>query len=453
MCTHMNRLATLLALCLALTPPVFAQEAPQQDELLALNFYIAQKDATAINAELRRLQLKYPGWTPPRDLSRLNGAGPSAEIDQIYARIAAGSFADARALIASTQAEYPDWTPPEDMLALLNTSEGQQALDRALADGQLDQALRIASGTAGLLRCDRVNNAWRIAELQDKAGRQAAALTTYRAILSACTEFESISATLEKADTVADAEALKELFAQSRTRFPARASDLTELEARLLAGRGDVAVPEAAANPVRPEPRPRPAATAAAPSAAATGGAGGGSAAAAARSGDWARCLALTNGARAAGALYERAWCAYNMDRTMEAVSAFQSALAAGLDADRTRDARYGLALAYLKLQMPDNAASIAVATNFTRSQRVDIERQILDQRGVAAYSRKEYRKAIEYFDAIETIAGGLRRDLAILRAYAYLNSGNRDAARRQFEKINNQLSTDASRAGLAVTE
>ena len=448
----MIRSAALLALCLALTPPALAQQAPQQDELLALSFYVAQKDATAISAEVRRLQLKYPGWTPPADLSRLNGGGPSAEIDRIYAKIAAGSHAEARALISQTQTAYPDWTPPDDMLALLNTAEGQKALDKALDDGQLDQALRLASGTSGLLRCDRVNNAWRIATLQEQAGRTAAALTTYRAILSACTEFDTISATLEKADAVADAAALQQMVAQATTRFPGRSTELTDLETRLLAGRGGA--PARAAGPARvitPKPRPAPGAVAATPAPAT--GAGGGSAAAAARAGDWARCVQLTNGARSASALYERAWCVYNMDRTMEAVSAFQSALAAGLDAGRTRDARYGMALAYLKLKMPDNAANIAAATNFTRTQRVDIERQILDQRGVAAYQRKEYRKSIEYFDAMERVSGGIRRDLAILRAYAFLNSGNRDEARRQFEMINNQLSTKESRDGLNATD
>lgn len=446
----MIRAIALLALCLALTPPAHAQQAPQQDELLALSFYVAQKDAAAVTAELRRLQLKYPGWTPPADLSRLNGGGPSAEIDQIYAKIAAGSHAEARALITQTRTAYPDWTPPDDMLALLNTAEGQQALDKALDAGQLDQALRLAAGTSGLLRCDRVNNAWRIATLQEQAGRKPAALTTYRAILAACTDFDVIGATLEKADAVTDAATLRELVAEAIARFPARATELTDLEARLLAGRGVApARGTATAAPAAPRPRPAPGAAASAPAPATGGGGGGGSAAAAARAGDWARCVQLTNGARSAAALYERAWCVYNMDRTMEAVAAFQAALGAGLDAGRSRDARYGMALAYLKLKMPDNAASIAASTDFTRTQRVDIERQILDQRGVAAYQRKDYRKSIEYFDAMERVSGGIRRDLALLRGYAYLNSGDRNSARRQFQMLNDQLSTKESRDGL----
>ncbi len=450
---HMIRAAALLALSLALVPPAMAQQMPQPDELLALNFYIAQKDNAAVTAELRRLQLKYPGWTPPADLSRLSPSGPAQEIDQIYARIAAGSLDEARAQIAATRAAYPDWIPPDEMLGLLNTAEGQQALDRALEAGEMDQALRIASGTPGLLRCDRVNNAWRIAALQEQAGRKAAALTTYRAILSACTEFEAIAATLEKADPVTDADTLRTLVAQATARFPARAEDLAALQARLLAGRG-LAPPAAAQPAVTPRPRPAPGATAPrAATAAPPSPASGGSAAAAARAGDWARCVALTNGARAAAMLYERAWCVYNMDRSMEAISAFQSALSAGLDAGRARDARYGMALSYLKLQMPDNAAGIAAATDFTRSQRVDIERQILDQRGVAAYKRKDYRRAIQYFDALEQVAGGIRRDLAMLRGYAYLNSGNRDAARREFQRLNDQLSTRESRDGLNAAD
>ncbi|QYK40996.1 MAG: hypothetical protein KF887_16625 [Paracoccaceae bacterium] len=461
----MTRLLALIALILYVAGPARAQEVPTQDELLALNFYVGLKDAAAVSAELRRLQLKYPGWTPPADLSRLSGSGPSTEIDEIYAKIAAGQIGAARAQIAETETAYPGWSAPSDMLALLATAEGQLALDVALEAGNLDQAIRIATGTPGLLRCDRINNAWRIAETQAAAGRRADALGTYRAVLAACTDFAAIAATLEKADAVSEVEALRGLFGQASGRFPDRAADLDALLARLLAGRG-VAVPGTsaqspaaapAAAPARPAsdpavPQTRPPAAPAA-SAAAPAQGGGGGVQAAARAGDWSRCLAQSEGARSAAVLYERAWCAYNLDRTMEALSAFQAAEGGGLDATRRRDARYGMALAYLKMQMTENAAAIAAATDFTRSQRVDVERQILDQRGVAAFKKRQYRKSIEYFDALEQLTGGIRRDLAVLRAYAYLNSGNAAEARRQFEVLNRALSTRETREGLRAAE
>jgi cellulose synthase operon protein C len=94
----------------------------------------------------------------------------------------------------------------------------------------------------------------------------------------------------------------------------------------------------------------------------------------------------------------------------------------------------------------------LAASTNFTPQQRLDTESIILDQRGVLAYKKRQYGKAIGYFDALEKISGHLRRDLAMLRGYAYLNSGDRSRAQAQFELLHNQLATDATRAALEAT-
>ena len=159
-----------------------------------------------------------------------------------------------------------------------------------------------------------------------------------------------------------------------------------------------------------------------------------------------------SSGSSSPAVVYQRGWCAYNLDRPMEAIAAFRTALGGRLDSTQRQDAAYGMALAYLKMKMPEEAARISVATDFTRKQRVDIERQILDQRGVLAYQSRQYKKAIQYFDALEQVAGGIRRDLDILRAYAYLNSGNRMRARDEFLRLNNELSTRESRAGFAAS-
>lgn len=150
--------------------------------------------------------------------------------------------------------------------------------------------------------------------------------------------------------------------------------------------------------------------------------------------------------------MYQRGWCAFNLDQSMEAINTFNAALNSGLRGDQRRDAAYGISLAYLKMGMPEEASRIAARTDFTHKQRLDIERQILDQRGVSAYKRKQYKQAIAYFDALEQLTGGIRRDLAVLRAYAWLNTGNRAEARRQFLKLNSELSTNDTRRGLRAT-
>lgn len=445
------------------TAPLFdapVATAPTLTDIQALNFYLQQNDQASADAELRRLRTKFPGWVPPDDLRSLSITQPSTEIDTIYRQIGAGQLAEARATIRATQAAYTNWVVPADMIRLIETAEGQIRLNQALDAGNAAEALEIASTTDGLLRCDRVNNAWRIAEVQAAQQATPAAFGTYSAIVSACTAFADIVATLEKSDAVTTDVELSGLFDTALARFPDRAEDLGALKERLMQGRG--AAPTQitiAPDPgVRPKPRPsaRPATVTPAPapgapvvvevgrdmapSAAPTGG--GTSA------GSGVQCLAATNGATSPGRLAERGWCAYNLDRPMEALAAFQSA-EARLSGTQRRDARFGMALSYLKMNMSEEAARIAATTELTHKQRVDTESIILDQRGVQAYQKKQYRRAIGYFDALEQISGNLRRDLALLRGYSYLNLGDRATAERLFQTLHDQLATTETNRAL----
>lgn len=471
----MIRSLVALTLVLAGALPASAQQAaPEPDELLALNFYMQQQDTKSVDAELRRLQLKYPEWTPPQDPARIGVTGPSTEIDTFYRHIAEGRFEQARETLAKTRQDYPAWKPPAEMTDLLEIAEGQTLLDAALEEGNLPNALEIAANVPGLLRCDRINNAWRIAEAQQAANNEADALGTYRAVLTACINPDDLVATLEKADGVAAEADLRSLVAQLMSRFPSEEERYSELLQRLLAGRGSatpavasentvttrpvarsstasratnnplpeartpaVQTPRAEPSRTKPTPVQQPAAN---------------TLDALVSAGDWVGCMQRSAGASAAPVVYQRGWCAYNLERPMEAVSAFRAALSGRLDPTQRRDAAYGMALAYLKMKMPEEAARISAGTDFTRTQRVDIERQILDQRGVLAYQNRQYRQAIQYFDALEQVAGGIRRDLDILRAYAYLNSGNRGRARGEFLRLNKEMSTRESREGLAAS-
>jgi tetratricopeptide (TPR) repeat protein len=425
--------------------------SPSATDLQALNFYLQQNDQASADAELRRLRGKFPAWSPPEDLSDLALTDPSTEIDTIYRQIADGQLAEARATIAATQAEYPQWTVPNDMERLLGTAEGQVRLDVALDAGNAAEALEIASSVDGLLRCDRVNNAWRIAEAQQRQSAVAAALGTYRAIIGACTEIAVISATLEKSEPVTTESELVALFDTARSRFPGEAADLDDLQARLLAGRGVGPATIAIAPDAKVRPRKRPVQTeeaSAPPPATVERQAPTDEPAAVAPAQGISGCLAATNGTTSPSRLMERGWCAYNLERPMEALAAFGNA-EARLSGAQRRDARFGMALSYLKLNMTEEASRLAATTDLTRQQRIDTESIILNQRGVVAYQQGRYRKAIGYFDALEQVSGRLRRDLALLRGYAYLNSGNRTRAQEIFLDLHNQLATTESRRAM----
>ncbi|MCE6960483.1 hypothetical protein LAZ40_15770 [Cereibacter sphaeroides] len=439
------------ALVLALVGPAFGQgAAPLPQDLEALNYYVSSGDTAAAEAELRRLRAQFPEWEVPSDLTTLGQRSPAEEIDRIYRLIADGELAEARRTMEETTRIFPGWVPPAEMVQLLDTAEAQAAFDSAAASGDAALAVEIARRSPQILRCDRVNNAWRLAEMQVALGQTAAAVQSYRGVITSCTGLPEISATLEKADAVASDAELADLFRLASGQLPGAGPALKALETRLRSGRG--AAP-AVATDLPAAGRPRTAGTAAAAASPRVGGGSGSSAVrAAAARGDWTRCAALTAGATSAEVLYERAWCVYNLDRPLEALWAFEPAASGRLGGQVARDARFGKALAFLALQMTEEAARIAAATDLTDQQRVEVEAIILDQRGVRSYRLKEYRRAIAYFDAYEDLTGGLRRDLALLRAYAWLNIGKRAEAKRLFTELNDQLATPETRAGLAAS-
>ncbi|WP_126975481.1 hypothetical protein [Frigidibacter oleivorans] len=489
----------VLALSL-LAGPAVAQSAPSTSDLAALRYYVQQGDQSSVQAELQRLRQIYPDWTPPADLSRIEAeATPTAEIDQIYRLIASGQLDEAQALITATQARFADWVPPADMRSLLATARAQQQFD-SIVDSDPARAAQLARTTPALTRCDRINNVWRLAEAQQKSGQGAQALGAYRSIVATCPAFPDVYATLQKADPVAPLDQLDAMFAEAASRFPGQEAALADLEQQLRAGRGEATVTTAApatAPAARPgasrqaaaaDPAPRRAAPSAQSSgqssgqsagqssarapAPAPGNAGGaipmpatawgrlpvsgdprlGQMRAAASAGAWQRCLALTPQPRSLDLLNERGWCSLNLDRPMEALSSFAAVAQGRVPAAMARDARYGMALSYLDMEMTNEAAKIAAATNFTLEQRRAVEGQILTQRAVASYDRQDYLRTIGYLDALDEMQGGLNRGLGVLRAYAYLNAGKRAQAFRLFEQMHNQMAGDDTRAGMRAS-
>ncbi|WP_203531323.1 hypothetical protein [Pseudoroseicyclus tamaricis] len=506
--------AILGGVALPATAPL-AQEAsaaaPGPDDLRALRYYIEQDETAAITAEIRRLQIDYPGWTPPEDLDSLLITGPSTEVDQIYARIAAGDVEGARRLIATTQGAFPNWEPPADMTQLLELASAQESFDTAVSSQNLTRALEIAVDTPQLLSCNRINNTWELAALQARSGNDAAALAAYRQIVQSCSGSSEIVSTIEKANAVSSADEIQALVSTAQTRLPALSSTLETLEARLLAGRGitpsgdtaeapeeDEDEPAPAAAPAQtqsapqqaaapapapapaPEPAPAPArrpasaspsaapapAPAASPSTVPLGMASSQSpyaqlprsgdgrinaVRAAAQAENYRQCAFSSTQPRSLDVAYERAWCVYNLDRPLESLALFTAAADGRLGAVVLRDARYGMALSMLELEMTDAASQVAARTDFTAPQRRTIETIILDQRGVRAYEQGDYRQSIIYFNELERIEGSLRRDLELLRGYAMLNSGDQRGAINVFLRLNDELSTPETRQALAA--
>jgi tetratricopeptide (TPR) repeat protein len=355
------------------------------------------------------------------------------------------------------------------MLSLLTTANAQTVFDAAIAARDPDAALRVAMDEPAILRCNRINNAWQLAELEKQTGDRAEALSVYRQIVRACSSTADVATTIEKADSVANKDELRMLVATAQQQIPGSSTIFGALLDRLLAGRDVATAATPATSTAAATPRPAqqpPASTQAQASAPAivprtsaasplaelrrSGDSRLGQVRASSQTGDFRSCTARSVSPRSLEVAYERAWCVFNLDRPLEALALF-TAVAGGLSGTVSRDARYGMALSMLQRNMTSAASQIAAETDFTIDQRRTIESTILDQRGVRAYQEGNYSQAIIYFDGLEAQVGTLRRDLSIMRAYAYLNSGDRATARTLFMRLNNTLATDESRTGLAA--
>lgn len=468
------RLAVVAALFALAQPTGARAQVPGPEDLRALIYYLDHDDQRSVQAEMRRLRSQYPGWTPPGDLSTLRAqvqpSGAGVDVAPIWALIERGDHTGARTLIDRTRAASPGWTPDAEMLRVLEFNESQAAFDAAYSRRDAQGAIAAARRTPAMMRCDRINNAWRLGEMYQLAGQRDMAVATYRGVAGACTRQSDAVATLEKANDVATWPEMETLFTAARAAAPSNGRALDELHARLGAGRGQpgMAAPAAATAAAAPTPAaPRTRTQAAAPAPAAAAAPTGVAVAPGAlplrgdsrlgevrrlkESGQWAACLARSAEPRSVELLYERSWCAYNLERAGEALVGFTATerTGAALGGNVNRDARFGMILSHLALNMTEDAARLAAATNLSAQQRLEAETAILNQRGVRAYHLRDYDQAISYLNALEQLGGPLRRDLAMLRGYAYMNSGRTAEAQAEFTRLNNELATEETRAAL----
>lgn len=235
MCADMKRILCVTLSLLLWAVPAVAQDpisGPADDDLRALRFYVGQGNEAAAQAELRRLQREFPSWAPPDRLEEIE-SGQTARTDEIYDLIAQGAYAAARGLIAETQAERPDWVPPPDMMRLLEVSEAQQSFDDAVAQDRPREAIAIARGAPALLTCQRIDNAWRLAELQAEVGETVSAIAVYKGVLASCSGSDIVIATLEKANAITTAQQLGDLAGFAIAQSPDLTGAVQRLEDRL----------------------------------------------------------------------------------------------------------------------------------------------------------------------------------------------------------------------------
>ena len=147
------------------------------------------------------------------------------------------------------------------------------------------------------------------------------------------------------------------------------------------------------------------------------------------------------------GDALNRGWCLMDLNRPMEAIGAFETALKSPVRQNR-EDAAYGQSLAYLRAGLSNNAAVAATRAPQNRQRAAELQVAILADRALSAYGAKRYRETLIFLDQRaqlkqETI------DLMVLRGYCYLNLKMYGDATRVFEAAAATGSKDANR-GLA---
>lgn len=127
-------------------------------------------------------------------------------------------------------------------------------------------------------------------------------------------------------------------------------------------------------------------------------------------------------------------WCLMEMNRPLEAVKSFESALNTGSAQDRS-DAAYGQALAYLRVGLVDKAAVAAIKAPMSQARQKELRVSILSDRAVAAYQAGQFRDTLFILQQRSQLAPP-RKDLMALQAASYLKLFRYDDARVIYEAL-----------------
>ncbi|MGC4026932.1 MAG: cellulose synthase [Mesorhizobium sp.] len=151
------------------------------------------------------------------------------------------------------------------------------------------------------------------------------------------------------------------------------------------------------------------------------------------------------------GTALARAWRLMELNRPIEAVDAFEVAIRGG-DAKTRAEAAWGQSLANIRLGLPDQAAVSASKAPQSGQRARDLEASILSLRATGFFERKRYAETLLALDQRARIAPE-RRDLMVLRGYAYLALWKVNEARQVFEAIAATGDAEGPRGLAAVRE
>lgn len=159
-------------------------------------------------------------------------------------------------------------------------------------------------------------------------------------------------------------------------------------------------------------------------------------------------CAITRNPAGLTGAAaLTRGWCLMEINRPMEAVAAFDQAIATGSSRIR-EEAAYGKSLAYLRKNLTSEAAIAAAEAPQTRERQVELGASILTQRALAAYRDGRY---VETLLALSERARLVpeQNDLLLIRGWSYFKLGRYNDAEKVFRAVQQTGYSEEAATGL----
>jgi cellulose synthase operon protein C len=206
----------------------------------ALRYYARIGDGERLEAEIARLRALDPTWEPPKDLFTPQAATPGVDESPFWALLSSGKFAEARAAIAEQRRQSPSWQPSAKLLQELDVAEGANRLRGASDTKRWQDVIDAAAAQPDAVACNRLDNAWRLAEAYAELKQTDRAFDRYKTIVSQCPKAKERRDTIFKASRYLSPDQLRELTAIGATANPAAGEDYTtvrKVEGELETGR------------------------------------------------------------------------------------------------------------------------------------------------------------------------------------------------------------------------
>ncbi|KQO83706.1 tetratricopeptide repeat protein [Rhizobium sp. Leaf262] len=197
----------------ATTPPAPTQPAAVDES--ALRYFAAQGDTARLQAEIARLKVLYPNWTPPADPLAVPEQG-DPQLETMWQLYANGRYAEVRKAIADRQVEDANWQPPANLTDMLKLAEARQRLVNSSDLKQYNAVVETAAANPELLTCSEVDALWRLAEAFVRIDKPERARDAYNYVLSNCDGSSERLATVQKASTLLPMAMMDDLLAKEK---------------------------------------------------------------------------------------------------------------------------------------------------------------------------------------------------------------------------------------------